>query len=276
MLTVSQIAQRFNISNRQVYKLVEHGYLNVTNLHRNNNQGVTYLFSEEEVANLDIYSLLAEIQGSPARTKSRPSSSFKQVMGAVRYYDRFLENITDYPEDTFLRCCFYLFHLNHYAKTYENNNHLYRLKNQVLAKMYLENPALFSAKYLTGPDRYRVWLCEDCKDSAESSGMSYAAYIKNEYFCPKCSLQSVDKEYYSLIEFRVRLAEYKFTFHLPLASAERWMENLADLPQSTRKTGSYIDRMYLYGRPANPVEEKVFPINMIINKLENYLKTGQC
>lgn len=276
MLTVSQIAERFNISNRQVHKLVEHGYLNVTHLHRNNNQGVMYLFSEEEIANLDIYSLLAEIQGSPARTKSRPGSSFKQVMGAVRYYDRFLENITDYPEDTFLRCCFYLFHLNHYAKTYENSNHLYRLKNQVLAKMYLENPSLFSAKYLTGPDRYRVWLCEDCKDSAESSGMSYAAYIKNEYFCPKCSLQSVDKEYYSLIEFRVRLAEYKFTFHLPLASAERWMENLADLPQSTRKTGSYIDRMYLYGRPANPVEEKVFPINMIINKLENYLKTGQC
>ncbi|KUG02716.1 hypothetical protein ASZ90_019910 [hydrocarbon metagenome] len=277
MLTVSQIAERFNISNRQVHNLVERGYLNVTHLYRNNNQGVTYLFSEEEIADLDIYSLLAEVQGAPARPKSRPASSFKQVIGAVRYYDRFLENISNHPEDTFLRCCFYLFHLNHYAKTYhENSNHLYRLKNQVIQKLYQENPSMLSARYLTGPDRYRVWLCEDCKDSAESSGMSYAAYIKNEYFCPKCSLHSVEKEYYSLIEFRVKLAEYKFTFHLPLASAERWMENLADLPQNTRKTGSYIDRMYLYGRPATPIEEQVFPINMIINKLENYLVTGKC
>ncbi len=277
MLTVSQIAERFNISNRQVHNLVEHGYLNVAHLYRNNNHGVTYLFSEEEIAKLDIYSLLAEVQGCPSRGNFGPAFRFKQVIGAVRHYDRFLENVSDYPDDVFLRCCFYLFHLNHYAKTYnENSNHLYRLKNQVLEKMYLENPSLLNIRYLTGPDRYRVWLCEDCKDSAESSGMSYAAYIKNEYFCPKCSLHSVNKEYYSLIEFRVRMAEYKFTFHLPLSSAERWMKNLADLPQSARNTGSYHDRMYLYGRPASPVEEQVFPINMIINKLENYLKTGKC
>ncbi len=277
MLTVSQIAEKFNISNRQVQKLVEHGYLTVTHLYRNNKQGVSYLFSEEEIAKLDIYSLLADVQDTPSRGRSGSASRFKQVIGAVRHYDRFLENVSAYPEAVFLQCCFYLFHLNHYAKSYpENSRHLYRLKKQVLQKMYVENPSLLSARYLVGPDRYRVWLCEDCKDSAESAGMSYAAFIKNGYFCPKCSLHSVDKEYYSLIEFRVRLAEYKFTFHLPLASAESWMGNLADLLQMTRQTGSYNDRMYLYGRPVSTVEEQVFPINMIINKLENYLKTGQC
>lgn len=108
------------------------------------------------------------------------------------------------------------------------------------------------------------------------SGLSYAAYIKNENFCPKCSLQAVDKEYYSLIEFRVRSGDFKFTFHLPLALAEPWIGKLSDLPQWDRKTGNYSDRMYMYGRPVSPVEEKVFPINMIISKLENYLKTGQC
>jgi hypothetical protein len=278
MLTVSQIAQRFNISNRQVQSLVEHGYLSVNHLYRNDNQGVTYLFSEEDVAKLDIYSLLAELQSNGGRrNKPVPSSRFKQLIGAVRHYDHFLENIDDRPESIFLQCCYYLFHLNHYAKTYhENSTYLYRLKNQVLEKMYLENPAWFSSRYLTGPDRCRVWLCEDCKESAQVSGMSYAAYIKNEHCCPKCSLHSVDKEYYSLIEFRVRAAEYKFTFHLPLSSAERWMTNLSDLPQIDRNTGRYTDRMYLYGRPVSPLEEKVFPINMIITKLENYLKTGDC
>jgi DNA-binding response OmpR family regulator len=88
--------------------------------------------------------------------------------------------------------------------------------------------------------------------------------------------RAVDKEYYSLIEFRVRSGDFKFTFHLPLALAEPWIGKLSDLPQWDRKTGNYSDRMYMYGRPVSPVEEKVFPINMIISKLENYLKTGQC
>lgn len=276
MLTVSQIAQKFNISNRQVHILVENGYLNVSQLYRNKQQGVTYLFAEEEIAKLDIYSLLAELQGNPG-PRRRPASPYKQLMGTVRRFDHFMDSIEGHPQRDFLQCCFYLFHLNHYAKTYpKDSTYLYRLKNQVLKKMYQDNPDLLSVAYLTGPDRYRVWLCDDCKEAAQMSGWSYAAYIKNEYFCPKCSLQAVDKEYYSLIEFRVRLGDFKFTFHLPLALAERWIKKLSDLPQWDRKTGNYSDRMYMYGRPVNPVEEKVFPINMIISKLENYLKTGQC
>jgi hypothetical protein len=276
MLTVSQIAEKFNISNRQVHFLVENGYLNVTQLYRNNKQGITYLFAEEEIAKLDIYSLLAELQSNRSIPRSA-ASPFKQLMGTVRRYDHLMESIQSHPHKDFIQCCFYLFHLNHYAKTYpKDSTYLYRLKTQVLKKMYLDNPGLLAAAYLNGPDRYRVWLCEDCKEAAQMSGLSYAAYIKNEYFCPKCSLQAVDKEYYSLIEFRVRSGDFKFTFHLPLALAEPWIGKLSDLPQWDRKTGNYSDRMYMYGRPVSPVEEKVFPINMIINKLENYLKTGQC
>lgn len=276
MLTVSQIAQKFNISNRQVHSLVEHGYLNVTQLYRNNKQGITYLFAEEEIDQLDIYSLLAELKSNSGR-RPRGVSPFKQLMGAVRHYDYFLDSILDHPQKDFLQSCFYLFHLNHYAKRYpEDSSHLYRLKTKVLRKMYQDGPDLLSPRYLSGPDRYRVWLCEDCKESAQLSGQSYAAYIKNEYFCPKCFLQAFDKEYYSLIEFRVRLDDFRFTFHLPLALAERWIAKLSDLPQMDRKTGNYSDKMYMYGRAVTPVEEKAFPINMIIGKLESYLKTGKC
>jgi hypothetical protein len=270
MLTISEVAKKFSISNRQVYELVEQGYISVFQLQRNNNKGISYLFSEQELEKLDIYSILAEVQGT--KKYKTNASSFKQMISAVRYYDHFLENIASHPEKDFLEVCFYLFHLNHYAKTYkENSNELYRLKNQVLEKVYTDKPDLFQIIYLAGPDRHRVWLCEDCREAAASARMSYADYIRNEYFCPKCSIQAIDKEYYSLIEFKVRLDEYRFTFHLPLYSASRWLRKLEDYPQYTRKAGRYNDTMYIYGRPVNKVEERIFPLNMIVEKLKQYL-----
>lgn len=270
MLTISEIAKKFKISNRQVYDLVEQGYLSVSQLQRNNNKGISYLFSEQDLEKLDIYSILAEAQGSRKHKSNTPG--FKQIISAVRYYDRFLENIASYPEREFLEACFYLFHLNHYAKSFkESSSRLYQLKNQVLHKMYLNNLNLFQIIYLTGPDRRQVWLCEDCKEAAVSARMSYADYIKSEYFCPKCSLHALDKEYYSLIEFKIRLEEYRFTFHLPLRSAARWLKDLDNYPQYTRKVRRYHDAMHIYGRPVNKIETRVFPLEMIIKKLKQYL-----
>ena len=275
MLTISQVADRYRISNRQVYDLVNHGYLNVASVHRHGQQGISYLFSEHELNQLDIPSLLAEIKDNhqPAR-KHRPgkASEFRKLFGVVNYCDSFMANVDNYPESAVLKACFYLFHANHYAKTYAGHSErLYRLKNQVLRKAYQENPSLIDALYLLGPDRRKIWLCEDCRDAARTSGMSYNNYIRDEYYCPKCTVQSVIKEYYSLVEFSIQVPDYRFTFHLPRSSAQRWMQNLDDLPQDIRKTGRYDDKMFVYGRPISRVEEKVFPLPMVEEQLRLYL-----
>lgn len=275
MLTISQVAARYRISNRQVYDLINYGYLNVASVSRHGQKGISYLFSENELNQLDIPSLLADIKDNKKPLKRHSPgriSEFRQLFGVVNYYDNFMKNVTDYPESAFLKACFYLFHANHYAKTYPgHSNRLYSLKNQVLRKACQDNPALINAIYLLGPDRRKIWLCEDCKDAARTSGMSYNDYIRKEYYCPKCTVQSVVKEYYSLIEFNIQVPDYRFTFHVPRSSAQRWLPNLDELPQGIRKTGHYDDKMFIYGRPISRVEERVFPLPMVEEQLQLYL-----
>ena len=193
-------------------------------------------------------------------------------MRAFNYYDRFLQEIEEYPEAELLKTCFYLFHLNHYAKTYsEMSPALYRIKAKVLEKAYRDNREKFRVIYLLGADKKKVWLCEDCKDAAHSRGLSYNRFIREEAYCSKCYIQSVEKEYYSLLESILRVGDYRFIFHSPRSLAALWVDNLPELPCELRREGLYDDRMYLYGRRVTAVEERVFPLAMIEGKLLEYL-----
>lgn len=275
MLSSSEVAARYKISNRQVNDLVNYGYLSVAQVFRNDKRGVSFLFSENEVEKLDIPSLVAEIK-EKKRQHSQPIysnySDFKKILKACNYYDRFMEDVSTLSEHKLLKAGFYLFHLNHYAKTYpELSKELYELKSKVLRKLYLENRFLIKAKYLLGPDRKKVWLCEDCKDASRSAGMSYNTYIRNEAYCPKCDIIELEREYYSLVEFCLEVSDYRFLFHTPRSLAVRWMKDIDELPRDNRQTANYDDRMYLYGRAISRIEERVFPLGMLKEKLEAYL-----
>jgi len=138
MLTISEIATRYNISNRQVHDLVNYGYLNIVQVYRADNKGIKYLFSENEIIKLDIYSLLEEIKEIKKhnnRYKHNHQSDFKKIIRTANFYEKFIENTADYPEGSLLKVSFYLFHLNHYAKKYiDQSKELYSLKNRVLKK----------------------------------------------------------------------------------------------------------------------------------------------
>jgi hypothetical protein len=254
--------------------LIDYGFLTVSAIERNKNKGIVYLFSEQELAKLDIPSSLAEIQDIKSKNfrKISNSSRYSQVIRTLNHYDNFLTRVENLPEEKLLKICFYLFHLNHYAKSYpEKSRILYNLKNQTLEKMYHDYPGLIIATYLAGPDRYKVWLCEDCRSSASSSGMSFRAFIQNEHYCSKCYIQSIEREYYSLIEFVIEAAGYRFCFHLPRSSAEKWFKEMNRLPQGIRKLTRYYDTMYLYGRRISRIEKRLFPLAFIIEQIHEYL-----
>lgn len=276
MLSSSEVAARYKISNRQVHDLVNYGYLNVAQVFRNEKRGVSFLFSENEIEKLDIPSLIAEMKEKKIRNIRPPysnSSDFKKILRAFDYYDRFMEDVNNLSEGNLLKAAFYLFHFNHYAKTYpEMSKELYKIKSRVLRKMYLENQQFIKASYLLGPDRKKVWLCEDCKDASRSAGMSYNTYIRSEAYCPKCDILELEKEYYSLVEFCLEVSDYRFIFHTPRSLAVRWMKDIDELPRDNRKTGQYDDRMYLYGRAISRIEERVFPLEMLKEKLEAYIR----
>ncbi len=274
MLTISQVARRYQLNNRQVHELMEYGYLQVSQVLRNANGGLSYLFAEKDLEAVDIYSSLADLQDKKSLLGGRGlnKARFSKVLKAVHHYDRFLASIAGLPGEEVLRISFYLFHLNHYAKRYpEQSQELYSLKNRVIKKLYRENPDLIQVRYLMGPDRTRIWLCEDCKDSARSAGFSFVEYLKKGHHCPKCFVQSVEPEYYSLFEFIIALGNYRFVFHLPRSSARRWLKDIPDLEQGHRETGPYEDFMYLYGRASTRVEEKSFPPAMVVEALTAYL-----
>lgn len=275
MLTISEVARRYQLNNRQVHELMEYGYLQVSQVSRNANGGISYLFDEKEVQEADIYSALADLQDKKTRLGKRGVSTarFGKVIKAIRHYDRFLASIAGQPGEEVLRISFFLFHLNHYAKRYpEQSRELYSLKNRVLRKLWRENPEAIQVCYLLGPDRERIWLCDDCKDSARSAGLSFVEYLKKGHRCPKCFVQSVEPEYYSLFEFIVAADKYRFVFHLPRSSAWRWLKDVPDIEQGRRETGSYDDSMYLYGRPSTRIEEKSFPLPMVVATLTAYLQ----
>lgn len=273
MLTISEVARKFSVSNRQVYEMVRYGYLNVADIRRRSGSGPIYLFSEQDIDKLDVHSILQEINVRKKHDNHYSAAvDFRQVTRVLNYYDRFTASVQSHPQQQFLMVCFYLFHLNHYAKKYhEQSEELYRLKNRVISKLYHEYSDLIQAVYLLGPDRKQIWLCDDCKESARAAGMSYVDYLKHGYYCPKCTIGSIDKEYYSLVEFRISLEDYRFTFHLPRTSALRWMKNLDSLPQSVRDESSYQDHMYLYGRTISRIEERILPLPVIVEKLQQFL-----
>ncbi|QGT99699.1 hypothetical protein SYNTR_1106 [Candidatus Syntrophocurvum alkaliphilum] len=275
MLTISQIAKKLNITNRQVHDLINYGYLTVSKTNHYPNKGIKYLFSEYEVNNLDVHSSLAEIYEKSKKKSigNRPICDFKKVSRTVNYYENYLEKIAYYPEHEakLLKICFYLFHLNHYAKTLTDlSSKLYKLKNKVLNKIYNDNKNIIKTSYLIGPDKKKIWLCEDCKDNARTANITYTKYMQKELYCTKCFIQAVEKEYYSLIEFVIQIDKYKYVFHLPKSSAQKWVA-IEDLPKKNRNMGRYSDRMYYYGRSISRVEEKVFPVKMIIEELNDYL-----
>jgi hypothetical protein len=276
MLTISEVAKKLNISNRQVYELVEFGYLSVVGINRNRHRGMNYLFSESQVESLDFHAHLAEISELKTRRHgTSQTSNFKKVQQALIYYDRFIEAIADHPDNKLLTVCFYLYHLNHYAKSYtEQSSELYTLKHQVLRKMLDEYPDKINLTYLIGPDRNRVWLCEDCKETARSAGLSYSDYAKKEMYCSKCYITTVEREYYSLVEFSVTIDEYDFSFHAPRSSVKKWID-FDLLSQGIRKTGKCYDRMYLYGRLITRIEEKIFPLPVVLDYLHHYLSEAE-
>jgi hypothetical protein len=136
--------------------------------------------------------------------------------------------------------------------------------------MLTEYPEKFVTTYLIGADKNRVWLCEDCKEAARTAGFSYSEYIRKEMNCPKCYTAIMEREYYSLIEFSILIDDFEFTFHAPRSSVQKWID-IDKLPQSIRQTGKYNDRMYLYGRLITRVEEKVFPLPVILEYLKAYI-----
>lgn len=274
MLKTSEVAQRLNITNSQVQDLVDFGYLSVAGTYRSRSNGLSYLFAEQELESLNVPAILAEIKEKKRHRRCISSlpGAWRERQRAVARHDHFLCSIAALPEARLLRAAYYLFHLNHYAKAYEKEREsLYALKNRVLACIVRDYPEMVRCVYLIGQDRSKIWLCEDCRQSARAAGYTYLDYVKLGHYCEKCYVQVVEREYYSLVEFSLESDDYRFCFHLPVSVARKWLAGIKELPIRERKHDEVNDAMYFYGRRITRIEEKVIPLAVVVQELETFL-----
>ena len=137
-----------------------------------------------------------------------------------------LDAFSDYMAGI-LRVCYYLYHLNHYAK--HGHPYLYDFKERVLRFLWLQREpnstaasGLLRVSFIPGAPRIK--LCLDCRIKARQQYQTQVEYIKLEgHSCTQCSREEY---YYSLYEFTLDYGEYHFCYHVPYSVARKWFAGL--------------------------------------------------
>ena len=198
-----------------------------------------------------------------SKTRVHRHKSYKEK---ANHKEQFLTSLDSLAEGTekLIRACYYLFHLNHYAKA--GNQYLYDLKELVL-RTFVEKYAaddLVQVSFIEGDNK--VNLCPDCKVRAKERGMSFLEYLDATGACPRCTREY---KYYSLYEFIISHDEYRFCFHTPYSTAKRWFKNAGLRPP--QKPKPQREGAYTFGRPVYESEAQVVELIEVIEELQNFL-----
>jgi hypothetical protein len=168
--------------------------------------------------------------------------------------------------------CWWLALLNRAAKS--GHEGLYSLKDSALRTL-VRHGVPHSLSYLKGGDKPRwVWLCDQCRDTADDMGMRPLDYIEVIGPCEDCYVEPAEHRYYDLYELKFRFDGIgTFTFHVPYPVGKEYLPDPSTLPESAfsdRATES--DDCWTFGRPLNRVEAAAFSVDEIVRELKAALQ----
>ncbi len=190
----------------------------------------------------------------------------KSYNSKINHKEQFFWAVNSLAEKSaqLIKACFYLFHLNHYAKA--GNEYLYDLKELVLQTFVEQYTGddLVKVSFIEGDNK--VSLCPGCKARAKERGMSYLEYLDATGACPRCTREF---KYYSLYEFIINYDEYRFCFHTPYSTAKKWFKNAGIRPP--QKPKPQREGAYTFGRPVYESEAQVMELIEVIEELQNFL-----
>jgi len=273
LMNPAQVCQALGITPNGVRRLSREGYLEVKDMVRFKN-GDMSLFSIKQV-----HSLLPVMPRIKQAWETHDKSRFgaRRVSKAHVHRHKSYNNQINHKEEFFMatnalaektaqliKACYYLFHLNHYAKA--GNQYLYDLKELVLqtfVEQYTSDD-LVKVSFIEGDNK--VLLCPGCKARAKERGMSYLEYLDAEGACPRCTREY---KYYSLYEFIISYDEYRFCFHTPYSTAKKWFKNIGLRPPQTHKPQR--EGAYTFGRSVYESEAQVVELIEVIEELQNFL-----
>ena len=273
-LTPAQVCRVLKVTPNQMRWLIGSGWLEVAQI-APRKYGKMELFNSHQVQAL--ISDMPKIRRGWESTKSlrqgaqktayRRETSRHLTESLKRRKKEFLDDLKGFSEsvEKVLRVCFYLFHLNHYAKN--GHTYLYDLKEQVLRKLYTGYSAdgLISVAFIRGTPRIR--LCAACRVLAQEQGKRQTEYVRRGGGCPRCSRE---ENYYSLYEFTVDYAEYHFCFHIPYHIARKWVDTGRSIPE--KDTMLEREGFYTYGRRVFEPEALAIEMQEVVEEIESFLK----
>lgn len=269
-LTAAQVCRELGITPAKVRRLTREGYLEVS-AKQSLKYGEEYLYSPEQVACLSkqmprILSKWATEENLWHGAKKAGHIRAIEAVNAVevrKRRDQFLSSLEEMPEKTaeLLKASYYLFHLNHYAKS--GHQYLYGLKEKVLRHFvdnYAEAPS-FNVTIVQG--QQKVDLCQECKAKANKLNVSYGEYAKTYEGCPRCKKQ---RSYYDLYEFNIQYDTHRFSFHTPFSVGRKWFKPGLNLPRQYR--GHRQEQGLTFGRQITEREARALPMDEVIENLE--------
>jgi hypothetical protein len=270
LLTTAEVCRELAITPHDVHRLEAEGYLE-TKLVDRNKHGEAPLFSGQEVelVRLKLPRILrnwddsAGAVGGAAAARKR-QQDWVTARATIACKERFMEAIADLPGSSalLLRSAYYLFHLNHYAKSGET--YLYELKERVLAFMASNFTVADGLQIYFIPGPARVRLCPDCRNRAQEQRKSYLEYARLTGGCSSCQR---DEDYFSLYEFLVVWEQHRFCFHSPFQIGRKWLKG-RDVPA---KEGSEREGAYPFGRPISSGEAAAVNLAEVVDELERFL-----
>ncbi|MDH7478511.1 MAG: hypothetical protein QHH02_00700 [Syntrophomonadaceae bacterium] len=273
LLTPAQVCRMLRITPDQIGRLIAQGWLEVA-LVDHLRHGPMRLFESSRVQALIPQMpkirrawVTEDNQRLGGSTAARRREEGRQQAEELRKRKlKFLSSLQDLPQPycRLLQVCFYLYHLNHYAKRGET--YLYDLKEKVL-KALVQRPDLTgpSLKVYFVPGSERVRLCERCRNRAARMNKTRPEYIRLYGGCSRCTRES---DYYSLYELLITYDTYRFCFHVPFMVARKWFKGQLLPP---KEGGAEREGFTVYGRPIFEAEARAVELIEVVDELETFL-----
>lgn len=273
LLTTAQVCAALGITPAKVRLLTDEGYLEIRGKQKFKH-GDVYLFSPDQVHSLtrDMPGILSRWAtrdnarlGAPrsGRIRALEPVGARQVRESRENFLTSLEPLAERTADL-LRASYYLYHLNHYAKS--GQQYLYDLKEKVLKSLAKNFRAEQGMEILLVEGLQKILLCPDCRSKARAMGLSYAELARSGGGCPRCTRNN---SYYDLYEFNIHWGEHRFSFHTPFSVGRKWFPRELRLPR--RHRGHQQEQGLTFGRPITEKEARALPMEEVLEQLEIFL-----
>ncbi len=272
LLSIAEVCKTLGITPSKVHQLTNEGYLEVIDTAQLKN-GKIYLFQPAQVESLidQMPRIIRKWESEEnARLGAKKAAHLRvnrrsAAQNIKSQKEKFLASIDLASERIYrlLRASYFLFHLNHYAKT--GNEYLYDLKEKVLYAFYQKYRCEDSLNIFLIHGEQHVKLCSECKRKARKQNVSYSDYARLTGGCNWCIK---DDRHYNLYEFVITYADYRFCFHIPYKAARKWFKNQV-VP--TKFSTHRYEMGTNFGRSIFELEAKAIPLDEVIEELNDFL-----